>query len=344
MGGLNQTRYGAKASAYPSNSTQGMGFATLPEYQHPAAKQNLRPAPRQHIVPASSLHGSGDSLPSRIESPTNSTSGSSNTSSNPCFHYNPYDTTSSRVNYQQQQQPQQHYAGDGGYYPHPQAAAPQHQQQQQQAHFPPHQEANTAGSWPAEEEEAEYHQHHQVDAMGMGGGDAPCSTLPFGTLHGHGLEGRVSFIPYPTEEFVNPNKEVHHVPSEGHMSRVFLGQLPYQVTDMQLDWLCFTFGNGGAVHFPERITKHDPMRGCKVPTGCIHAYADNDNVTQMLNQMHKRILVDDTGVWFAGDANEQSTLNDYCMMMKNDRTKRYQNRPYDTVVAQFATSSFVRRR
>ena len=170
--------------------------------------------------------------------------------------------------------------------------------------------------------------------------DWPCYTeaepvVPAGTLH-LSLTGLVSFVPYPTEEF--------HVPPPAEpkdaMARVFIGQLPYQVTDMQLDWLCYTFGRGNVVHYPERITKHDPVRGGKIATGCIHAYCDNETAAEMLNSMHKRLLVDDTGVWYAETPEQQAVLTEYCQMMKQDRTRRFQNRPYDTVVAQYATSTY----
>lgn len=271
MGGMNQNRFGTTATSHYSapNSQSGMAFQSLPEYQCPAkrtshqqgstAPHQLRP--RQHIVPAAPQQqqypvGSQQPQQSMIDSPTLSQGSDkgSNNSQQPCFHYNPYDTQCSRVTYQQQLM--------------------QQQQQYNQAQFPAVQDDSRNSSM-GYDSSAQYYEEERME-------EAPAkSTLPYGTLHGH-LEGYVSFVPYPTEEFRNPNKGVQ-VPSEGNMSRVFLGQLPYQVTDMQLEWLCFTFGNGGAVHFPERITKHDPMRGCKVPTGCIHAYADNDCVTPMLN-------------------------------------------------------------
>lgn len=367
----NKQMHSTKTSGGASRSDAG--FAMLPEYQAqrpqnqnnnskphqqqyggggyvaPAAN-HLRP-PRQHVVPAVQLaqqqqsrESSGDSdhsatAATMIESPTGSATSSSNNSKNDknCFHYNPYDTQSSRVACpnQQQQQYQSHSQG---------STPPASLQYQQQPQFPSAGDRYTAA--PQHQNGGGYYceEYQQPEPV--------ASTLPYGTLHGQ-LEGIVSFVSYPTEEFHHPGKESTSDDSnstgaafpkeQGKMSRLFLGQLPYQVTDMQLDWLCFTFGQGGAVQYPERITKHDPMRGCKVPTGCIHAYADNDCVQSMLNAMHKRILVDDTGVWFAETQEQYNILNDYCMMMKNDRTKRYQNRPYDTVVAQFATSSFVRR-
>jgi len=326
MGGLNQIRYGTAAS-----------FDSLPEYQYPSKahsqannhQRRMCAAPAQHVQPGASPSSfpdaaataalkervmMGSPVPSIAESQTGmsdarTNSGGSNSSTASSYQYNPYDTECVRQTVSIS----------------PRQAL--YEQQMQHREVNPYQEYE----YPASQEEEE--------SLGMQGQQQ----LPFGTLHSQ-LEPYVTFIPYPTEEFVNPNKSRCHAPSEGTMSRVFLGQLPYQVTDMQLDWLCYTFGNGGAVHFPERITKHDPMRGCKMPTGCIHAYVENHHAAAMLNALHKHILVDDTGVWFAENADQQAVLNDYCLMMKNDKTKRYQNRPYDTVVAQFATSSYVRRR
>ena len=160
--------------------------------------------------------------------------------------------------------------------------------------------------------------------------------LPEDTLH-VALEGKVSFMPYPTEKFY---VEPAPLPKEA-MARIFVGQLPYQVTDMQLNWLCHTFGRGAAVYFPERIVKHDQLRGVKLPTGCIHAYCDPEVVSDLMCGMHKRLLIDDTGVWYANTAKEQEALTEYTQAMKKDRSLRPVNRPYDTVVAQHATSTYV---
>jgi hypothetical protein len=162
------------------------------------------------------------------------------------------------------------------------------------------------------------------------------SQLPRGTLHLE-LENRVSFIPYPTEEFVAVPPSL----PKTDMVRVFIGQMPYQVTDMQLQWLCNTFGRGGAVYFPERIMKRDETRGSKVPTGCIHAYGDPKIYDDLMSGMHKRLLIDDTGVWYAKTAEETAYLNEYCHQLKQDRRRRFPNRPYDTVVVQHATSTYV---
>jgi len=61
----------------------------------------------------------------------------------------------------------------------------------------------------------------------------------------------------------------------------------------------------------------------------------------MAHGMHKRMLVDDTGVWHAQTSEEFEVLSDYIHAMKADRTLRAPNRPYDSVVVQLAVSTFV---
>jgi hypothetical protein len=187
------------------------------------------------------------------------------------------------------------------------------------------------------------HDPYNIDTAVCVMKEAPLAApaLPPQTLYTQLADLGVGFMPYPTEEFycapaVLPREE---------MARVFIGQLPYGVTDMQLQWLCYTFGNGTVVHFPERILKKDPMNpNNKLSTGCVHAYCHPDDVEALMAGMHKKILIDDTGVWFAHDQTEQlNALIGFTAEMKKDKTKRPINRPYDTVVVQMATSTYVPR-
>lgn len=174
------------------------------------------------------------------------------------------------------------------------------------------------------------------------------SQLPEGTLHVARLgpcAANVGFVPYPTCEFYAPPP----VMQKADMVRVFIGQLPYRVTDMQLNWLTNTLA-GITVCFPERIMKrqdertnrhHGAPMGSKLPTGCIHAYCDPRVAASLMALMHKRVLVDDTGVWYARTEAEEAALNVYCSELKADRRKRPFNRPYDTTVVQYASSTFV---
>jgi len=171
---------------------------------------------------------------------------------------------------------------------------------------------------------------------------ASLMTAPVGTLH-TSLWGRVTFVPYPTGEFALPADAIVPMQGERDLARVFIGQMPYFVTDMQLSWMVYTFGGGNAVVFPERILKTQD-NGTRMPTGCIHAYTSLRAVETMAALMHKKLLVDDTGVFVATTAAEEGELATYIGTLKNNRRLRFANRPYDSVVVQLATSTFVPRK
>lgn len=163
------------------------------------------------------------------------------------------------------------------------------------------------------------------------------SVLPEGTRHTQ-LWGQVTFIPFPSETFITPESAMP--PAGAPLVRAFLGQLPYFVTDMELAWMCYILGGGQTVLWPERIMKRQ-SGGERLPTGCIHGYATPEAIATMASNMHKRMLVDDTGVWHAQTQDELQALSVYVAEMKSDKNKRVPGRPYDTVVVQEATSNFV---
>jgi len=166
--------------------------------------------------------------------------------------------------------------------------------------------------------------------------------LPEGTLH-RGLHGRVPFVPYPAAQFALP-ADAREAPAPGDLergalTRVFFGQLPYGVTDMQLGWLCYTLGAKCVVVHPERITKRQPKIGGKtLPTGCLHAYATPRAVEELCGRLHKSVLVDDTGVWFAQRAAEKAELRAFCDKLKTD-PNRPAGRPYDAISVERAIST-----
>jgi len=168
--------------------------------------------------------------------------------------------------------------------------------------------------------------------------DVPAfAELPEGTRH-VSLWGRVSFAPFPGEAFQTPMEAIPR-PDEP-LVRVFLGQLPYFITDMELNWMTCVLGGGYIVVNSERIMKRQ-SGGDRLPTGCIHAYATRDAAATLAANMHKRMLVDDTGVWIAHSDDELHALSAYIAEMKSDKSKRVPGRPYDSIVVQEATSTFV---
>jgi hypothetical protein len=59
--------------------------------------------------------------------------------------------------------------------------------------------------------------------------------------------------------------------------------------------------------------------------------------------MHKKLLVDDTGIWVGQTPEEAESLAQYVEMHRRDKSMRVPNRAYDTMVVQLATSTFIPR-
>jgi len=152
------------------------------------------------------------------------------------------------------------------------------------------------------------------------------------TLHG-ALHGHVSFLPFPTESFAIPQTSC---PRE-KMTRLFIGQLPYDFTDMELSWLVFHVCGGHAVFHIERIVR---WRAGRKPSGCVHAYCFPADADALLVGLNDRLLFDDTGVWVSRNETEMRHLGRYCAAMKADPTLRPTQCPSQPVTAQLATSDY----
>jgi hypothetical protein len=161
--------------------------------------------------------------------------------------------------------------------------------------------------------------------------------LPKGTLHKM-LNGHVTFAPYPKSEFSVP--ELTGEDTQYFTVKMFIGQLPLNVTGMQLAWICHMLG--GRVASPQRIMK--TVDGQRQPTGGVHVFCDEQTYDILHQNMHKRILVDDTGIWFAADWKEKAALDSYVEHMHTHRSMRHAGRPHDSVVVQRAVSTYVPRR
>lgn len=153
------------------------------------------------------------------------------------------------------------------------------------------------------------------------------------TLH-KPLVGKVSFVPYPKTQvaFANTNLNVSAESVDEPLQRIFIGQLPYGITEMQLQWMTQLLGGGVSLFDPEVIIKNQKK------TGCVHARVRDSQLKQLVAGMHKRILVDDSGIWVGRTPSEIQILTQYVAELKADPKKRYPDRPYDTVVVQNATS------
>ena len=145
----------------------------------------------------------------------------------------------------------------------------------------------------------------------------------------------MNFVAYPAKGEYVP--VFHPVLSKAEMTRLFVGQLPYGTTAQQLQWVVYE-ATHCCVFFTETI--HN-WTGDKHSKGCVHTHCHPDDADRIIQLLHRHALIDDTGVWIAETEEEHATLEDYCRMMKSDKTKRFFQRPCQPTVAQIAISTFV---
>jgi hypothetical protein len=168
------------------------------------------------------------------------------------------------------------------------------------------------------------------------------SLYPEGTLHAVNLIGKVEFLPFP--KAFKPNAVIESPVGEASMlERLFIGQLPYNVSDEEVQWICETLCRA-TVHRPERIIKKMREGGAREPTGCLHIHVHPQHAQRMMATMNKRVLVDKTGVWVARTDGQKATLDAYVKYMKQiikvEATSRPIGMPYDTINIEAATSDF----
>jgi len=121
--------------------------------------------------------------------------------------------------------------------------------------------------------------------------------------------------------------------------RLFIGQIPYGTPARQVEWMVFA-ASGCRVYFTETI---QGWTGARSPKGCAHTYCLPSDRDFILHALHRRVLVDDSGIWIAADDAQCQVLHEYCERMKNDKSLRFRDRPYQPMVVEDATSDFVPR-
>jgi hypothetical protein len=165
---------------------------------------------------------------------------------------------------------------------------------------------------------------------------ASAPELPRGTLHPM-LRGHVCFVPFEADEGLGA---ATGAAPEQATTRVFIGQLPFDVSAARIQWMCQAVA-GCAVASPQRIVR--TVCGVRQPTGGVHVFCDEQQLAVLQQNLHKRVLVDDTGLWFAATAAQKICLDSYVAYLHANRDARRAGRPYDSVVVQRATSSFAGR-
>lgn len=160
-----------------------------------------------------------------------------------------------------------------------------------------------------------------------------------------GLRGSV--VPFLTSEAMRMhclnNAEVltavSQTPKE-NLKRLFLGQLPYDVTSAMVTEICLAV-TGCAVVNSEVISKKDPTTGVYATTGCCHAYCAPEDADTVLTALHKRILVDVGGIWVCQSAEQTITLKKYVSQIRRTSCPlRFPGLPCAPSTAQVATSQY----
>lgn len=141
----------------------------------------------------------------------------------------------------------------------------------------------------------------------------------------------VNFVHYP---------QYYHMPVPSRpadeLVRLFVGQVPYDVTEQQVAWMVYETTQCNVYH-TEIIKK---WTGDHHKKGCVHTYCSPEDVITITERLHHRVLIDDAGIWVAETQEERSALEKYCESMKNDKSKRFVNRPFQPVVVEKAMSNF----
>lgn len=167
------------------------------------------------------------------------------------------------------------------------------------------------------------------------------AALPQGTLHGQ-LRGYVTFVPNTTPKPMTSLAPLLPTagPSPPVMARAFIGQLPFDFSTAAIQWMCEVLA-GCAVVGPQRIVR--TVAGRRQATGGVHVFCSDEQLSVLQQNLHKRVLVDDTGLWFAATADEKVCLDSYVQHLHETPSARRRARPYDTVVVQRATSVYAER-
>jgi hypothetical protein len=133
--------------------------------------------------------------------------------------------------------------------------------------------------------------------------------------HAHVLEGHAELLVPPTLTAVD-----RATPS--NVRALFLGHMRFETTVAEVRWLLYTTASVVAA-------KAEP-RG----NGCFVVYLANDEEMTAVRQLHKRLLFDHHGVWYARTAEEAAHMNEYVEHTLANTRRRRLRLPKDCMVVE----------
>lgn len=160
------------------------------------------------------------------------------------------------------------------------------------------------------------------------------SRVPFMTHEA--LLGVVSFSPFP--EFLEDIPKPVAPCGKNQMVRLFIGQLPFAVTDAQIDFAIATATGGCHVYFVERIVNWKKGR---TPTGCIHAHCLEIDFLR-ITRVNQQVLFDSDGVWVPTSPQQHSDMADYIRSVSAEKKGKRCNVPHQAITVERANSTYIR--
>ena len=161
--------------------------------------------------------------------------------------------------------------------------------------------------------------------------------LHWSSIHSAALEHCVGFHPFPVGAAIIPDRDAGKaLMDKSRLARLFIGQLPFLVTDEQLNHAISVATGGLVLQHIERIVNWKKNRA---PTGCVHAYCMPSEVDAILSA-HQRVLFDEEGVWCAWNDHELGALQDY-VHRHAAQSKASGCLPSSLLTVEFARSTYV---
>lgn len=146
------------------------------------------------------------------------------------------------------------------------------------------------------------------------------------------LIGHCPFVAYPAHTYGNSTlRPSAPYPRPAGVVQLFLGQVPFRITDGQLLFLFETLA-GVNIQFIERVVQGESRKGC------IQLFADETSIEAAQRAIHKRVLFDEFGFWFATNWDELNILQAHCQVPE---WCRHRGMPFNCAVLEQSTSTYT---
>eukprot|EP01084_Bolivina_argentea_P176176 304923_1 len=123
--------------------------------------------------------------------------------------------------------------------------------------------------------------------------------LPFYKFDEMALSGDL-----PSADMLGANPQRH--------PKLFLGHVWSRVPTGAVQWMLNSFGPSGSTAFAPQL--HYNREGWF--RGCLHTSVVTEDPQALIYALHKRVLSDHEGVWFAETADQMRILDDYCRRLR----------------------------